>query len=120
MKLQITGISCAKRHALTQATERAAHSLGPIANLKQLLRAMKSTISRSCSSVVPDNSTVGFYPIAKPPPPSQNELWHPCKSRCYRFLQLASAKSPTGKINHQQRSALVESETAIEWKTLRA
>jgi hypothetical protein len=97
MKLQILGIRCAKCRALTQATERAAHSLGPIANLKQPLRAMQSIISRSCTCVVLNDSTVGFYPIAKPPPPSQNCLWPPCKSRSNRFLQHAPPKTPTGK-----------------------
>ena len=106
MKLQIFGIGCAKCRALTQATERAAHLLGLIANLKRPLRIMKSIISRSCNCVVWDNSTVGFHPIAKPPPPSENKLWHPCKSRGNRFLQHAPARTPIAKKNTSNASRL--------------
>lgn len=42
-------------------------------------------------------ATVGFHPIAKPLLPVQNDHPHPRESRCFRFLQLESAKTPTGK-----------------------
>ena len=44
-------------------------------------------------------STVGFYPIAKPPPPAEHECRHLRRSRCNRFLKHAPVKTPTTKKN---------------------
>src|SRR5664279_6650925 len=57
-------------------------------------------------------AVVGLHPIAKPPPSAQSERWHPCRSRCKRFLEHAarqtSERSKTANqkaIEHEKQNA---------------